>query len=146
MKFATILLTVVTVIFFNYALAGNISSFHVQLELTPEAKAFVETLSDENKSNWLEFIPDSIPLKATCVLKFKTPPSNNVHFKIGTLDGLNDIYEGSFDLMGKIDGRKSSGEIHYFNIGNITKYKKITALAWISNENGVPVEMIKFEK
>jgi|TARA_B110000261_G_C13048135_1_gene343163 hypothetical protein len=128
--------------------SGNISTFHVQLELTPEATVFVASLPDEEKQNWLELIPDSIPLKATCVLKYTNQPSNKLGFKLGSIDGLGDIFEGSFDFTSTTNSiqHSQSGEIHYFQLGNIKHYKSFTALAWFSGENGAPLEMVRFVK
>lgn len=127
--------------------AGNIKSFHVQLELTPEAKAYVETLSEEDKSTWLSTIPEHIPLKATCVLKMEEAPTTSLGFKLGSIDGLGDIYDGQFNFGGSNSiVLNSSGNIFYFELGNVTNYKSFVALSWISNEDGAPVEMVRFEK
>jgi len=127
--------------------AGNIKSFHIQLELTPQAKAFVEGLSEDQKSDWLALIPDSIPLKATALIKYSGSLLNTIGFKLGTLDGLGDVFEGKYNPTGQNTIEyTTSGEIHYFQLGDITKYKSFTAIAWFQNVTGEPIEVMTFIK
>jgi len=127
--------------------AGNIKSFHIQLELTPQAKVFVDGLSEDQKSDWLTLIPDSVPLKATAVIKHSGDLSNIIGFKLGTLDGLGDVFEGKYTPAGQNTIEyTSSGEIHYFQLGDITKYKSFTSIAWLEAATGEPLEVVTFIK
>lgn len=147
MKNISLACAIIMLFFTGKAEAGNIKSFHVQLELTPEAKSYVESLSEDKKSNWLNTIPDSIPLKATCVLELENTPTTSVGFKLGSIDGLGDIYDGQFNFVGSNNiVLNSSGNIYYFELGSIKNYQSFVALLWISNTAGAPVEMVRFEK
>lgn len=149
MRIVSIFLVSIAIFFSQETSAGNITEFHIQLDLTPEARAFVETLSDENKEKWIESIPDSIPLQAICVLKMDSLPVHGIGIKIGTFEGLGDLFEGHYkesDSTETAITHFSSGEIHYLNLGNITGYKSFIALAWVADSQGMPIEIARFEK
>ena len=128
----------------------TIEKFNVQLEITEEAKAYVSTLSQEAKENWFSTIPDSIPLKATCVFKFNNDFNSKVYFKLGTIDGIGDLFEGSFDLNTNTGTNgiihTVIGDSHYFNIGNLAHLKKFTAFAWVNDESGKTIDVAKYQK
>lgn len=149
MRIASIFLCITAILFSQEILAGNIKEFHIQLELTAEANKFIQSLSDDQKQNWQNLIPDSIPLKATAVLQIDSFPMHGIGIKIGTFEGLGDIFQGRYlpsDSTSNPITHFSSGNIHYLTLGNIVRYKKFIALAWMANFEGMPIELARFEK
>lgn len=137
----------IAIILYSFTV-GSAKSFHVQLELTPEASTFISNLEEQEKSNWFDLIPDSIPLNATFVLKGINFPSTKVYFKIGSIDGIEDVYYGAYDFSNPQGGIEYStnNNVHYFKLGNITNYKSFTAYAWINDSTGNTVELLRYSK
>lgn len=148
--FAVLTIACVVIVGFSSFQNKIISGFHLQLEVTKEATNYLKSLENEEKSDWLKNIPDSIPLQTSCVLELNTIDSVVVHFKIGSVDGYSDIFEGEYDMISKSSlkgiNHKSSRNIHHFYLGELRTLKSYTAIVWVTNVHGKVLDMNKISK
>lgn len=127
-----------------------LKGLRVSLGATPESAAYIATLSDSEKYNWMQNLPDSIPLNLSYRVEVPGDFDGIVNVFVGTYDDGVDIFKGSYDIGNNTsdEGIKmsKSGDLYSFKLGKFTRLNSLHLTTWLVSKTGDASTVVKYVK